>query len=109
MNKKEFYKDIGYLLLLVGVFYFLPSIAKADVADNLEGIVAAINETITTIGTVIVVIGWAVAGILYLTASGSSSRMGLAKTAMVGSIIGTILIVLSNVAEDIIAGLFTRQ
>jgi len=83
MNKK-----ILFLILLSVII--IPVVIQAatvkEMADNVE-------KLVVTIGTVIVVIGWIIAGILYLTAWGAPEKIGTAKKAMIAAIIGTVLVV----------------
>ncbi len=57
------------------------------------------------IGGGVVVIGWIVAGILYLTAAGGP-RMEVAKKAIIACVIGTMLIIIATTAEKFIADVF---
>ena len=94
MNKKILFI---VLFLLIGVF---PIIALA--ANDVAPIVTRIKNMFVSIGTAIVIIGWIIAGILYLTAAGNPEKIGIAKKALVAAVIGTALIVLSVTAEDVL-------
>lgn len=48
------------------------------------------------IGTAMAIIGWLVAGILYLSSAGSPEKMTTAKRAMIAAIIGTALVILAT-------------
>ena len=89
MNKKKI-----SLALLLGSFLPLASVLAAD-AVTLDAMVLNIKTIAVTIATPIVVIGWIIAGILYLTAAGSPERTGIAKKAMIAALMGTILVVLA--------------
>ena len=105
MNKK-----ILFLILLLAVIV-APVIAlgqgtvgtggssqASTIADN-------IKKLTVTIGIAIVVIGWVIAGILYLTAAGDPGKIKTAKSAMVAAIIGTALVVIAEVGYDTIKGI----
>ena len=93
MNKK-----ILLFSLLVGIF-FLPAITNAagfcDFMANIEAL-------ITNIGGSIVIVGWIIAGILYLTSAGSPEKTGTAKKAMIAAVIGTVLVILAAGAAPLI-------
>ena len=95
MNKK--------LLFLILAIIFLSPLA-ASAADVPEMIIN-IELAFITIGSSIVVIGWVIAGILWLTSAGSPERVKIAKTALVAAVIGTAIIVLSLIAEPTISEL----
>lgn len=66
----------------------------------------AVKTVAISIASPIAVVGWIVAGILYLTAAGAPERMGTAKKAVIACVIGTILIVLA-IANDAIISVIT--
>jgi len=86
MNKK-------ILFLIVSVIFALPTVALGE--QTLQGVVTSIQNVTITIATPIVIIGWIIAGILYLTSAGSPEKTGTAKKAMIAALIGTILVVLA--------------
>ena len=53
----------------------------------------------------IVVIGWVIAGILYLTAAGKPDKLETAKKAMVAAIIGTALVVIAVLGYQTISNI----
>jgi uncharacterized membrane protein (DUF485 family) len=85
-------KKILFIVLL-GVLV-LPLVASAD-PTTIPELATNIQATAIGIGTPIVVIGWVIAGILYLTAAGSPEKTGTAKKAVIACVIGTVLIVLA--------------
>ena len=95
MNKKIF--------ILVS-FAFLP-LMKVYAAGTAPEMVCSVKNAAFTIGTAIVIIGWIIAGILYLTSMGNPEKTGIAKKAMIAAVIGTILIILADVAANVIANL----
>jgi len=88
MNKKIIF------LTLLAVVLFLPMVTTAT--QDPEKMVEAVKDLAVTIGTAIVVIGWVIAGILYLTAAGAPEKIGTAKKALIACIVGTILIILAQ-------------
>jgi hypothetical protein len=93
MNKK--------LLFLISFLLILPLFAMAALPTELSTTITNIKNLANIIGGVIVVIGWIIAGILYLTSMGGE-KMATAKKAIWAAIIGTILIIIANVAATII-------
>lgn len=96
MNKKILF------LILLAVVLVLPFHVYAK---ELTEMVVAVKSAAITIGTTLVVVGWVIAGILYLTAVGSPEKMGTAKKALIAAIIGTVLVVIANSGVDVIKGL----
>lgn len=96
MNKKILF------LMLSAALLTLPSLTyAAPEASKLCDMIDTVKWITWWIGGSIVVIGWVIAGILYLTAAGGE-RMGAAKKALVAAIIGTVLVILSMTAADIV-------
>ena len=93
MNKKILFLT---LFLLVGI---LPVAVLAEVEVPL--ILENIKNMFIAVGAAVVVIGWIITGILYLTAAGGE-RLAVAKKALVACVIGTAVIVLANVAQGIL-------
>ena len=97
-KKKKIKKKILFFSLLVG-FFFFPAITNAagfcDFMANIEAL-------ITNIGGSIVIVGWIIAGILYLTSAGSPEKTGTAKKAMIAAVIGTVLVILAAGAAPLI-------
>ena len=62
------------------------------------GIIESIMFWLLALVGIIGVIGFAIAGILYLTAAGDETRIGQAKNAMMYSIIGVIVAIVGLVA-----------
>ncbi|MCX6724286.1 MAG: hypothetical protein NT155_03915 [Candidatus Staskawiczbacteria bacterium] len=97
MNKKILF------LVLLGVLV-LPLAVSAQ-ASQATTIAANIKSLAVTVGMAIVVIGWVIAGILYLTAAGAPDKLGVAKKAMVAAIVGTVLIVVAVGGYAVISGI----
>lgn len=79
----------------------LPDRTIMDIVRNI------MNWLLMIVG-IIAVIGFAIAGILYLTAAGDEDRIGTAKKAMMYSIIGVIVallgLVILRAAENMLGG-----
>lgn len=86
MNKK--------LLKLISISgaLFLPMVAFAV---EVPAMITNIKDALVTIGSSIVIIGWIITGILYLTAAGSPEKTGTAKKSLMACVIGTVLIILA--------------
>jgi len=112
--KKTAYSMISMSLILT------PALASAQLATpsgtNLPGgsvmsIITNIMYWLLAIVGIVGVIGFAIAGILYLTAAGDDTRVGQAKNAMMYSIIGVIValagLVALNFAKNMLGGTST--
>ena len=99
MNKKTLF------LILVNLFILLPIVALA--ANTPTVMFDKLKELVVSIGGVLVVVGWIIAGILYLMAAGNPEKTQTAKKAMIAAIIGTILVVIASAGYDVIKGLLT--
>jgi hypothetical protein len=93
MNKK-----ILFSILLISVL-ILPFTA---LAKDLETMVKDAADAVEKIGVYLVVVGWIIAGILYLTSGGSPEKMGTAKKAITAAVIGTVLIAVAKLGFDAI-------
>jgi hypothetical protein len=98
MNKK-----LLFLALLVASI-FLPTISYSATPS---AIFNEVEVLATNIGMALVVVGWIIAGVLYLMAAGNPEKIQTAKKAMIASIIGTILIVFAVAGYAVIEGLLT--
>lgn len=85
----------------------MPALAMAQFANptgtnlpqsSLYNIISNIMYWLLAIVGIVGVIGFCIAGILYLTAAGDETRIGTAKTAMMYSIIGVIVALAGLVA-----------
>lgn len=88
MNKK-----ILFLILLTSIL-FLPSVIFA--VNELTTTIGGVSTALVLIGTMMVAIGWVIAGILYLTSAGSPEKTGIAKKALIAAVIGTILVIFAQ-------------
>ena len=98
MNKK-----ILFLILLISVLV-LPLAASAYTNDA-NTIANNVKELTVQIGVAIVVIGWVITGILYLTAGGAPDKLGTAKKALIACVIGTVVVVIAEAGYAVIAGI----
>jgi len=87
MNKKIFF------LALLGI---VASPAMAYAINSPTTMASNVADMAVTIGAAIVVIGWVVAGILYLTSAGSPEKTGTAKKALIACLIGTVLVIIAK-------------
>ncbi len=98
MNKKTL-----FLILLVVILVFPALIsAQAEVPPALKKALDNIKVTFQAIGTALVVIGFIVAGILFLTSAGSPEKIGTAKKALIAAVGGGVLVALATGAELIV-------
>lgn len=61
-----------------------------------------VETAVIDIAVSIVIIGWVIAGILYLTAAGKPEKLEIAKKALIACVIGTLLVVLAMGSSTII-------
>lgn len=94
MNKK-----ILFLILFAAVLSF-PYITQA--ADEAQRMVCAVKNAVFGVATILVVIGWVIAGILWLVSAGSPEKTGIAKKATWAAVIGTVLIIVANVSWTVV-------
>ncbi len=84
--------------MLVGI---LPVIALAATIP-LDPILVKIQAMVVATGGFIIVVGWIIAGILYLTAAGNPTKLETAKKALFACVVGTALVILAVSVEGII-------
>lgn len=94
-------KKLLFLILSIELLILPFSTYAQPEASKLCDMIETIEWVVWWIGGSIVIIGWVIAGILYLTAGGGP-RMETAKKALIAAVIGTILVVLSSTAADIV-------
>lgn len=97
MNKK-----LLFLILLAVVL--VPTFAYAQ--NTINDIVKSASHELSLLGGGLATIAFIVAGIMFLTATGNPSRMTIAKGALVAGVIGIIIIVLADNAEEFIKNIF---
>lgn len=95
MNKKYLF---SFLLLAV---IFLPLVANAA-SPALDALATSVKGAAISVGAILAVIGFVVAGILWLTSGGSPEKTGLARKALIAAIIGTIILVIAGATSDFV-------
>jgi hypothetical protein len=85
------------LLILLGVA-LCPIIAQAQ---TLCSYLTTFQTDMEEVGGTVVIIGWIITGILYLTAGGGE-RLNTAKKALVACVIGTLVVILSTVIAGVL-------
>jgi len=106
-------KSAGYAVS-TAMLTMMPALARAQYSapagtnlpeQSLYEIISNIMYWLLMIVGIVGVIGFAIAGILYLTAAGDEDRIGTAKNAMMYSIIGVIVALAGLVALQFAKGL----
>ena len=100
MKKKIFFK-LFVVVLLTPLATLAADFASSG-SSTLDNTMKKLFSTALGIGTPIVIIGWVIAGILYLTSSGEPQKMETAKKAMIACVIGTVLIALAYTGQEVI-------
>jgi len=96
MNKKKLF------LILLATILAVPFITLAASApDTFCGMIKKIRDLTYNVGGSMVIVGWVITGILYLTAGGGS-RLEVAKKALIACVIGTVLVIIATSATSII-------
>lgn len=99
-------KQMAYSMISMSLI-LTPTLASAQLAtptgtglptSSVMDIISNIMYWLLAIVGIVGVIGFAIAGILYLTAAGDETRIGQAKSAMLYSIIGVIVALAGLVA-----------
>ena len=96
----------------------MPALASAQLStpsgtglpsSSVFGIVSNIMYWLLAVVGIVGVIGFAISGLLYLTAAGDDDKIGKAKSAMLYSIIGVIVALAGLVALQFAKGLLGAQ
>ena len=101
-------KNKKILLFLLAVLIILPIVVYAQGtipttgSAQLDTILRNFRRVARGIGASMAVIGFCVAGILYLMSAGSPEKTGIAKKALIAAVIGTAVVVLAMAANVII-------
>jgi uncharacterized membrane protein YGL010W len=98
MNKK-----IASFIATAGVL-LLPLVSLA--ATEAPKIAQAVQKAAVGVGVPLVIVGWLIAGILYLTSAGSPEKTGTAKKALIAAVVGTVLVILSANACEFVKSIF---
>ncbi|MDO9231607.1 MAG: hypothetical protein Q7U36_03995 [bacterium] len=110
--KKTAYSMISMSLILT------PALASAQLAtpagtglpvSSLMDIISNIMYWLLAVVGIVGVIGFAIAGILYLTSAGDETRIGQAKSAMMYSILGVIVALAGLVALNFAKGMLGAE
>ena len=97
MNKKTL--SLVSSLILLG----LPITALAD--QTLPGVVNYLAGQLALTSGGLAIIGFIVAGIMYITSAANPSNMSVAKQALIAAIIGTAICIISATATSFVKGL----
>src|SRR3989344_3489192 len=86
-----------FFVIIIPVFFFFPREISTTLenplsADTLFCFLKDMLDVFLTIGVIIAVIFMVYAGFLYVTARGNDTQLGKAKTAFLGAVIGTAII-----------------
>lgn len=100
MNKKI----LGLIVVGVLLLPIFPLIASGDTGNtpNLCNMLSKFSTLAGEVAGTLVVIGWVIVGILYLTASGAPDKIGTAKRALIAVVIGTIIVIIASAAYDVV-------
>lgn len=80
--------------------------------EELNRIATNVMNAASTVGAALAVIGFIIAGILWLTAAGSPTKLELAKKALMAAVIGTAILALAqgaNILKDIFCMIITTS
>lgn len=81
----------------------LPFLASAQ---SIQSMAIAAKNNVLTVGFAIVIIMWVVTGVLFLIAQGDPGKLNTAKTALIASIAGTIIVIIANGAAAFVSNSF---
>ncbi len=96
---------LSFVLLLT--ILVVPTIAGAFSQSSAAcTMIRSVKDALVLIGATMAIIGWVIAGILYLTSAGGE-RMGTAKKALIAAVIGTALIIIAPTAYAFINSLLS--
>ena len=96
--------DKKLLLALLSVFLALTVLASA--APTLISMANSLAMNIIGVGYAVVVIGWIITGVLFLTAAGDPAKISTGKMALFASIAGTIIVILAQTAVSFVGSIF---
>lgn len=110
-------KSVAYSMISISLI-LTPALASAQLANpsgtglpesSVMGIISNIMYWLLAIVGIVGVIGFAIAGILYLTAAGNDDQISKAKNAMLYSIIGVIVALAGLVALNFAKNMLGAQ
>lgn len=109
MNKKILYFLLLAAVVAMPVIALGQSSSGSSTGPTLSSMATSVSNAAIDIATPIIVIGWIIAGILWLTSAGAPDKMGVAKKAIMACVIGTVLVVLaitSTMIVDVVKNAF---
>ena len=99
MNKKT-------LVLILSGILVMPKLAFAVVPPMISNIIVSVENTAFYLASAIVVILWIVTGLLFVTAGGAPEKLKTAKTSLIASVAGTVLVILAGSAIALVGSAF---
>lgn len=81
----------------------LPFVA---LASDLPGMVSTFASQLGAMAGALSIIGFVVAGIMYISSTANPSNMSVAKQALTAAIIGVVILVLAATAKSFVSGMF---
>ena len=98
MNKKIFGSTL-FVIALVLPFTALAAASLATIVNTFAGQLAALSGSLA-------VIGFIIAGIMFLSSTANPSHMAVAKQALMAAVIGTAICLISASATSFVGGMF---
>jgi uncharacterized membrane protein YhhN len=89
----------------LGVVLTLPIVSHAA---TLSDMVNNLAKNLQALGGGLAIIGFVVAGIMYITATANPGNMSVAKGSLVAAIVGVVILILAPVAQEFVNGLFFK-
>lgn len=103
MNKKI----LGSVLLSFGVLLVIAlALPLSAEAQSIQSLIDNFAKSLSGVGISLAVIGFVVAGIMFITSTANPSNMSVAKGALVAAVIGVVILILSGGAYDFVKGMF---
>lgn len=104
MNKKTIFFFLAVAVVALPVVTLAACGDEGGGNPTLDRVILNIKDAALSVGVGLAVVGFIVAGILYVTAAGAPNRMETAKKALIAAVIGTALVALAqgaNIVSDI--------
>ncbi len=95
--------------LLFAIVIFIASFGVVSAANAPADWIKAIEGAAVKIGASVVIIGWIIAGVLWLISMGNPSKLAAARMAILAAVVGTLLIIISATAETFVKTLLNIQ
>ena len=93
---------LGFLVLPIVALGQWNNSGYGSGGGDLNGTLQSIVTTFVTVAGAVVVIGWIIAGLLYLTAAGAPDKLSTAHKAIFACAVGTAVVILAVSAKSII-------